>query len=81
MSKGLKFVVTPKELDYLQMKKDLENFGRRLRLKWHFRESEDSSESPVFKPRSKFNSRNTDAAIEFYVSRLEEKIMCRWAKL
>ena len=33
LSKGLKFVVTPKELDYSQIRIDLENFGRRLRLK------------------------------------------------
>ena len=44
LSKGLKFVVTPKELDQSQIKIDLENFGRRLRLKWHFRESEEFSE-------------------------------------
>ena len=43
LSKGLKFVMTPKELDYSQIKVDLESFGRRLRLKWHFRESEDFS--------------------------------------
>ena len=33
LSKGLKFVMTPKELDYSQIKVDLESFGRRLRLK------------------------------------------------
>ena len=75
LSKGLKFVVTPKELDYSQIKIDLENFGRRLRLKWHFRESEDFSEYPSFRPRSKFNPRNKDAAIELYISKLEEEIM------
>ena len=47
LSKGLKFVMTPKELDYSQIKVDLESFGRRLRLKWHFRESEDFSEYPI----------------------------------
>ena len=75
LSKGLKFVATPKELDYLQIKMDLENFGRRLRLKWHFRESEEFSEYPVFRPKSKFNPRNKDIAIEVYLSKLEEEIM------
>ena len=75
LSKGLKFVVTPKELDYSQIKIDLENFGRRLTLKWHFRESEEFSEHPSFRPRSKFNPRNKDAAIELYISKLEEEIM------
>ena len=75
LSKGLKFVATPKELDYSQIKIEMENFGRRLRLKWHFRESEEFSEYPVFRPKSKFNPRNKDIAIEVYLSKLEEEIM------
>ena len=75
LSKGLKFVATPKEIDFSQIKIDLENFGRRLRLKWHFRESEDFSEYPTFKPRSKFNPRNKDVAIEVYLSKIEDEIM------
>ena len=53
----------------------MENFGRRLRLKWHFRESENFSDYPAFKPRSKSNPRNKDAAIELYLSKLEEELM------
>ena len=80
LSKGLKFVMTPKELDYSQIKVDLESFGRRLRLKWHFRESEDFSEYPAFRPRSKFNPRHKDVAIEMYLSKLEEELMSISAK-
>ena len=54
--------------------------GRRLRLKWHFRESEDFSEYPAFRPRSKFNPRHKDVAIEMYLSRLEEGLMSISAK-
>ena len=64
-----KFVATPKELDYSQIKVDLENFGGRLRLKWHFRESEEFSEYPVFRPKSKFNPRYKDIAIKVYLSK------------
>ena len=53
----------------------MENFGRLLRLKWHFRESENFSEFPAFKPPSKFNPRNKDVAIEVYLSKLEDEIM------
>ena len=62
-------------MTFSQIKIDLENFGRRLRLKWHFRESENFSDYPAFKPRSKFNPRNKDAAIELYLSKLEEELM------
>ena len=75
LSKGLKFVSTPKELDYSQIKIDLENFGRRLRLKWWFKDEEDFSEIPVFRPRSKFNPRHKDVAIEVYLSKIEDEIM------
>ena len=71
----MKFIITPKEIDFSQIKIDLENFGRRLRLKWHFRESENFSDYPAFKPHSKFNPRNKDAAIELYLSKLEEELM------
>ena len=75
LSKGLKFIITRKEIDFSQIKIDLENFGRRLRLKWHFRESENFSDYPAFKPRSKFNPRDKDAAIKLYLSKLEEELM------
>jgi len=76
LSKGLGFSPTPKELDRSQLKQDLEEYGRRLRLKWFYRESEDFEIRPrVFKVPSKFNPKNVDAAIEIYLSTLEEKLM------
>ena len=75
LSKGLKFVATPKEIDYSQVKIDLENFGRRLRLKWYFKENEDFSEVPAFRPKSKFNPRNKDVAIEVFLSKLEDELV------
>ena len=75
LSKGLKFVSTPKELDYSQIIIHLENFGRRLRLKWWFKDEEDFSEIPMFRPRSKSNPRHKDVAIEVYLSKVEDKIM------
>ena len=75
LSKGLKFVATPKEIDYSQVKIDLENFGRRLRLKWFFKENDDFSEVPAFRPKSKSNPRNKDVAIEVFLSKLEDELM------
>ena len=75
LSKGLKFVATPKEIYYSKVKIDLENFGRRLRLKWYFKENEYFYEVPAFRPKSKFNPRNKDVAIEVFLSKLEDELM------
>ena len=59
------------------MKQDLEDFGRRLRLKWMYRDEEDGVEriSRVFKIPSRFKPKNVDASIEVYLSHLEEELM------
>ena len=46
-----------------------------LRLKWHFRNENNDVHQDMFKPKSKFNSCNKDAAIELYLSSLEEELM------
>ena len=76
LSKGLKFCPTPKKLDRAQLKIDLEQFGRKMRLSWFYRHEPDNfAEYPIFKPKSTFNPKNVDAQIEFYLSRIEEEIM------
>ena len=54
---------------------ELEAFGKMLRLKWHFRNENKDIHRNMFKPKSEFNPRNKDAAIELYLSSLEEKLM------
>ena len=46
-----------------------------LHLKWHFRNENKDIHRDIFKPKSKFNPRNNDAAIELYLSSLEGKII------
>ena len=43
--------------------------------KWHFPNDEKEFDRNKFKPKSTFNPRNKDAAIEIYLSSLEEKLM------
>ena len=54
---------------------ELGAYSRMLRLKWHFRNDEEEFDRNKFKPKSTFNPRNKDAAIEIYFSSLEEKLM------
>ena len=46
-----------------------------LCLKWHFHKENKDIHGDMFKPKSKFNPHNKDAAIELYWSSLEEKPM------
>ena len=75
LSKGLNFIPTCNKVDVARLKIELERFGRMLRLKCHFRN--DKRDIPInpFKAKSTFNPRNTDAAIEIYLSSLEEKLL------
>ena len=43
LSKDLKFSPTPTDIDKAQLKADIEEFKRRMRLRWHFRNNEDDS--------------------------------------
>ena len=45
-----------------------------LRLKWHFRNEDKDNHRDIFKPKSKFNPRNKDTAIEPHLSSLEENL-------
>ena len=75
LSKGLNFVPTSNIIDQAKLKMELEALARILRLKWHFRNKENVFDLDQFKPKSTFNPRNKDAAIEVYMSSLEEKLM------
>ena len=75
LSKGLKFVPTSNHINKARLKMELEAYDRMLRLKWHFRNDEKEFDRKRFKPKSTFNPRNKDAAIEIYLSSLEERLM------
>ena len=56
LSKGLKFVPTPNRIDKAKLKQELEVFGRKLRLMWHFRNNERIFDCDTkFRPKSTFN--------------------------
>ena len=75
LSKGLKLCPTPNSVDKSVLKEDLEIFGRTLRLKWHYRNDERTFDPNPFRPKSKFNPSKNDAAIELYLSHIEEKLL------
>ena len=72
LSKGLKFIPTSNTIDTANLKVELD---RMLRLKWFFRNDEKEFNPDKFKPKSTFNPRNKDAAIEIYLSSLEDRLI------
>ena len=74
LSKGLKFIPTTNTINIAKIKENLEAFGRKLRLKWHFRNQTNFSPIDPFVEKSKFNPKN-DSMIEVYLSCLEDKIV------
>ena len=81
LSKGLKFIPTPTSVNKALIREELECFDKKLRLLWHFRNEESITISNSFKKKSTFNPRSKDAAIELYLSRLEEEIVAIDTKL
>ena len=63
------------KIDRAKLKRELEEYGRKLRLMWHFRNDERTFAAEKFRPKSSFNPRNKDATIETYLSCLEERLL------
>ena len=57
------------------MKRELEEYGRKLRLMWHFRNDKRTFSTDKFRPKSSFNPRHKDAIIETYLSCLEKRLL------
>ena len=54
---------------------ELEEYRRKLRLLWHFKNDEKPFPYEKFRPKSTFNPRNKDTVIETYLSSLEERLL------
>ena len=74
LSKGLKFVPTPRGIHKTLTKDELEAYDKKLSLMWHFRNDEREFSYDPFKKKSKFDPKRKDATIELYLSCLEEEI-------
>ena len=75
LSKDLKFVPTANKIDRAKLKTQLEEYGRKLRFMWHFKNDEKPFPYEKFRPESTFNPRNKDTVTETYLSSLEERLL------
>ena len=63
------------KIDREKLKRELEEYGRKLRLTWHFRNDDRTFTAEKLRPKSSFNPRNKNAIIETYLSCLEEGLL------
>ena len=74
LSKQLKFVPTANKIGQAKLKRELEEYGKKLRLMWLSRNDERPFSLVRFKHKSAYNPKNKDAVIETYLSCLEERL-------
>ena len=76
LSEGLKFAPSANKIDRAKLKRELEEYVRKLKLTWNSRNDDTPFYQDRFKPESIFNPRcNKDAVTEIYLSCLEERLL------
>jgi hypothetical protein len=76
LSKGLQFVPTSFKIDEEDLRKDFNEFSRRMRNKWHFRDNvmADFSEIPAFRPKSTRTPPKGCPSLELFLSQIEKEL-------
>ena len=77
--KGLSFCPTPQKIDWIELKADLEDFSRRLRLKEYFHGCESSNyvsdPNPFKKKNSWTPNKDRDLGLELFIQLLKSDIL------
>ena len=76
LEKGLDFAPFQRKVNEPELRRDFQEFCRRMRIKWHFRNeiSEDFSEVPAFSPKSSWNPPQGHPNLEVYLSQVENEL-------
>ena len=75
LEKGLGFAPTPSHINEADLRRDLREFSRKLRCKWHFRNEvpQNNEEISQFKVKSRWNPKD-HPALEAFLSKTEKDI-------
>ena len=76
LEKGLDFSPVQRSLNEPELRKDFEEFARRMCIKWNFRDepSEDFSDKPAFRPKSSWKLPPGHPGLELFLSQIEKDI-------
>ena len=76
LEKGLDFAPIQKKLNEPELRSNFNEFCRRMRLKWHFRdESENFSEIHVFNPKSRWQPLQGHPCLEVFLHQVENELL------
>ena len=76
LEKGLDFAPIQNKINEPELRKDFEEFCRRMRIKWHFRNepTQDFSSTPAFSPKSTWNLPVGHPNLEVFLSQIEHEL-------
>ena len=76
LEKGLDFAPIQRKINEPELRKDFEEFSRRMRIKWHFRNepSSEFSEVPAFSPKSTWKPPKGHPNLEVFLSKVESDL-------
>ena len=74
--KGLGFVPTPNMINEVDLRRDFNEFSRKMRCKWYFRDGSlnDFSEILAFKPNSTWKPPVGDSSVELFLRKIEHEL-------
>ena len=77
LEKGLNFAPIQKKVNEPELRKDFDEFCRRMRIKWRFRNepSENSSTIPAFRSKSTWKPPTGHPNLEVFLSRFEKELL------
>ena len=77
LEKGLDYVPIQNKINEPELRRDFENFARRMRLKRYFRNEPSSSfsECPSFKPKSSWKPPKNNPSLELFLSQIEKELV------
>ena len=74
--KGLDYTPIQNKINEPELRRHFEDFARRMRLKWYFRNEPTSSfsERPSFKPKSSWKPPKGNPSLELFLSQIEKEL-------
>ena len=76
LSQGLKFSPVPTDIDVARLRQDIEDFKRRIRIRWFFKDrTNDATAINKFKLKSSWNRPKGGPLLESYLSLVEKRVL------